>query len=325
MEYIANCYRDQRTTQKRTGEWKKVAKVMDRFFMWIFFIMQSDSQAGTPQAVYTNLRKMRLAIYKIDQSMNTSQQISEFIIVGLSEFRDKKTILFAIFLLGYMTILGGNIMIIYLVRTDSKLRSPMYFFLHNLSFVDIIYTSTTIPNMLAWGFGMACTLPSISLTSRLPFCGPNLVRHCFCDPSSVMRLACTDITINSRVSLAFAAVALLTTLILILSSYATIGASIARMSTWESRGKAFATCTAHLTVVSISYGSAAFVYISYRVGKFSPDVRIVVAILYSCLTPLLNPFIYSLRNKELRDAVRRTFCRHPGISPQGQKMIATLA
>ncbi|XP_036381643.1 olfactory receptor 6N1 [Megalops cyprinoides] len=322
--------------------------------------------------------------------MNTSQPVSEFIIVGLSEFRDKHAIMFVVFLLAYMTILGGNLMIIYLVRTDSKLNSPMYFFLHNLSFVDIVYTSVTIPNMLsgflteiktistsgcflqmywfismavtgralltvmafdryvaicnplrytaimtrkvrvllivgAWGFGMACTLPSISMTSMLPFCGPNRVQHCFCDPSSVMRLACTDIGLNSRVSLAIAVFALLTTLTLILSSYVVIGVSIVRMGSSESRRKAFGTCAAHLTVVSISYVSASFVYISYRVGNFSSDVRIIVAVLYSALTPLLNPMIYSLRNKELRDAVRRVLCRRRAVSPQGKKTVTALS
>ncbi|XP_035288627.1 olfactory receptor 10J4 [Anguilla anguilla] len=323
--------------------------------------------------------------------MNTSETISEFVIVGLSEFKDNKTLLFVLFLLAYMTILGGNTMIIYLVRTDAKLSSPMYFFLHNLSFVDIVYTSVTIPNMLsglltgtntisvagcflqmywfismavtgrslltvmafdryvaicnplrytaimtqkvrlllicgAWGFGMACTLPAISAVSRLPFCGANRVRHCFCDPSSVMRLACADVAAVSRLSLACAMVALLGTLALVLSSYAAIGASVGRMGSWEVRRKAFATCASHLTVVSLSYGSAAFVYTSYRVGDFSADVRIIVAILYSALTPLLNPVIYSLRNRELRDAVRRAFCcRRRAVSPRARKTAAAPA
>ncbi|XP_061105665.1 olfactory receptor 6N1 [Conger conger] len=321
--------------------------------------------------------------------MNTSETISEFIILGLSGFKDNKTLLFVIFLLAYTVILGGNIMIIYLVRTDARLNSPMYFFLHNLSFVDIIYTSVTIPNMLsglltetksisvpgcflqmywfismavtgrslltvmafdryvaicnplrytaimtrkvrvllicgAWGFGMACTLPAVSMASRLPYCGPNRVRHCFCDPSSVMRLTCGDAAAASRVSLSCAAVALLVTLALILASYASIGASICRMGSWEVRRKALGTCASHLTVASVSYGSAAFVYTSYRVGGFSADVRIVVAILYSGLTPLLNPVIYSLRNRELRDAVRRTFCPRRAVSPRGGKAVAAL-
>uniref|UniRef100_A0A8C9SLL4 Odorant receptor, family 6, subfamily AT, member 1 n=1 Tax=Scleropages formosus TaxID=113540 RepID=A0A8C9SLL4_SCLFO len=307
-------------------------------------------------------------------NMNSSRVVTEFIIVGMSGWKDKQTVFFLIFLLAYAAILGGNSMIIYLVRTDSRLSSPMYFFLHNLSFVDIIYTSITMPNMLsgflteiktisvsgcfaqmyvflsmavvgralltvmafdryvavciplrytaimtprlqhqliagAWLFGATIAVPSFVMAVRLPFCGPNRVEHCFCDHSSVVRLACADTSMNSAVALAGALVALLTTLALILSSYVAIGISIARAGSAEGRWKAFGTCVAHLTVVSISYTSASFVYISYRVGNFSSDVRIIVAILYSALTPLLNPLIFSLRNKELRDAAKRAFCK----------------
>ncbi|XP_018586061.1 olfactory receptor 6N1 [Scleropages formosus] len=322
--------------------------------------------------------------------MNSSRVVTEFIIVGMSGWKDKQTVFFLIFLLAYAAILGGNSMIIYLVRTDSRLSSPMYFFLHNLSFVDIIYTSITMPNMLsgflteiktisvsgcfaqmyvflsmavvgralltvmafdryvavciplrytaimtprlqhqliagAWLFGATIAVPSFVMAVRLPFCGPNRVEHCFCDHSSVVRLACADTSMNSAVALAGALVALLTTLALILSSYVAIGISIARAGSAEGRWKAFGTCVAHLTVVSISYTSASFVYISYRVGNFSSDVRIIVAILYSALTPLLNPLIFSLRNKELRDAAKRAFCKHAVILPQKKAMVFNLS
>ncbi|XP_041749182.2 olfactory receptor 1052-like [Coregonus clupeaformis] len=298
-------------------------------------------------------------------------------------------VLFIIFLLAYTIILGGNIMIIYLVRTDPKLGSPMYFFLHNLSFVDMVYTTVTIPNMLsgfltevktvsvpgcflqmycfihmavtgralltvmaydryvaicnplryaavmtrpvcllliigAWTFGAICTFPPTIMAMRRSYCGPNVVRHCWCDPSSVRLLVCGDTQVDSIVSLSFALVALLTTGVLILTSYILIGVTIAKMSAAQ-RLKAFTTCAAHLTVVSISYSSASFVYISYRVGNFSPEVRIIVSVLYSALTPFLNPMIYSLRNKELREAIKRVFCRHRAVSPQGRKTLNTLS
>ncbi|KAJ8342716.1 hypothetical protein SKAU_G00326440 [Synaphobranchus kaupii] len=177
----------------------------------------------------------------------------------------------------------------------------------------------------AWGFGMGCTLPTISAVLRVLGSslnsGPNRVRHCFCF-CFLLRYAAG---VRQHHRQQPPVVALLTMLALILSSYAAIGASICRMGSWEVRRKAFATCAAHLTVISISYGSTAFVYTSYRVGNFSPDVRIVVATLYSALTPLLNPVIYSLRNKELRDTVRRTFCRQRVVSPQARKTVATVA
>ncbi|XP_031664123.1 olfactory receptor 1052-like [Oncorhynchus kisutch] len=316
--------------------------------------------------------------------MNSTQSspIAFFIIQGLASLGEKKMVLFIIFLLAYTVILGGNIMIIYLVRTDPKLGSPMYFFLHNLSIVDMIYTTVTIPNMLsgfltevktvsvpgcflqmycfihmsvtgralltamaydryvaicnplryaavmtrpvcllliigAWTFGAICTFPNTSMAVQRSYCGPNVVRHCWCDPSSVRLLVCGDTQVDSIVSLSFALIALLTTGVLILTSYILIGVKIAKMGAAE-RLKAFSTCAAHLTVVSISYSSASFVYISYRVGNFSPEVRIIVSVLYSALTPFLNPMIYSLRNKELRVAIKRAFCRHRRLTAEPQ-------
>uniref|UniRef100_A0A8D0AC74 Odorant receptor, family 6, subfamily AT, member 1 n=1 Tax=Sander lucioperca TaxID=283035 RepID=A0A8D0AC74_SANLU len=268
--------------------------------------------------------------------------VTFFIIEGLASLGDKKIIFFVILLLGYITILGGNSMIIFAL-TDPKLNSPMYFFLYNLSFVDIVYTTTTIPQMLAgfltdmntisyagcffqmyffvqlavtgrsmltvmaydryvaicnplrytaimtrpvrllliagaWSFGTCCTLPAFSMSLLRSYCGPNVVKHGWCDPSSVRRLVCGDTSVD----------------VLILTSYVLIGVSISKMGVAQ-RLKAFGTCAAHLTVVFISYSSASFVYISYR-------VRIIVSVLYAALTPFLNPMIYSLRNKELRDS-----------------------
>ncbi|XP_026213318.1 olfactory receptor 10J4-like [Anabas testudineus] len=299
--------------------------------------------------------------------------VTFFIIQGLTSLGKNQMILFVIILLGYIIILGGNSMIIFVAMIDSKLTSPMYFFLSNLSFVELVYTTTTIPKMLsgfltdmttisvpgcflqmyffiqlgatghailtvmaydryvaicnplcyttimtrrvqilliagAWSFSALCTLPAAIITWMEPYCGPNVVTHCWCDPASVRRLACSDTTIDNFVSLFSALVALLTTGVLTLSSYVLIGISISNMGVTQ-RLKAFGTCAAHLTVVTISYTSASFVYISYRVGNFSPEVRISVAVLYSALIPFLNPVIYSLRNKELRGSIRRTLSR----------------
>ncbi|XP_068587727.1 olfactory receptor 10J4-like [Cebidichthys violaceus] len=299
--------------------------------------------------------------------------VTFFIIQGLASLGQEKMILFVILLLGYMIILGGNSMIIFVALTDSKLNSPMFFFLYNLSFVDIIYTTTTIPKMLsglqadtntisvpgcflqmyfviqlavtgrailtvmaydryvaicnplrynaimtlpvrllliagAWSFGAFCTLPATSMSFQRSYCGPNVVKHGWCDPSSVRRLVCGDVTVDNIVSLSCAVVALLTTGVLILTSYVLIGVSVSKMGVAQ-RLKAFGTCAAHLTVVSISYSSASCVYISYRVGNFPPEVRIIVSVLYSALTPFLNPMIYSLKNKELRESIMRTLSR----------------
>ncbi|XP_074528452.1 olfactory receptor 10J4 [Halichoeres trimaculatus] len=299
-----------------------------------------------------------------------------FVIQGLANLGGEKMILFVVLLLGYVIILAGNSMIIFVVLTEPKLSSPMYFFLSNLSFVDIVFTTTTIPNMLAgflvpmktisisgcflqmyffiqlavtgrailtvmaydryvaicnplrytaimtrptrvllvagaWGFGTFCTMPPCSMAWDQTYC-VNVVRHGWCDLSSVRRLVCADASVDNIVSISFALVALLTTGVLILTSYVLIGVSVSRMGVGQGL-KAVTTCAAHLTVVSISYSSAAFVYISYRVGNFSPEVRIVVSVLYAALTPFLNPIIYSLRNKELRESIRKTLTRiRPG-------------
>ncbi|XP_014185782.1 olfactory receptor 10J4 [Haplochromis burtoni] len=315
--------------------------------------------------------------------------VTFFIIQGLTNLDEKKIILFSILLLIYIMVLGGNSIIIYVALTDPKLNSPLYFFLCNLSFVDMVYTTTTIPNMLsglltdiltisvlgcflqmyffiqlsvtgrailtvmaydryvaicnplqynsimtrpvrlllvagAWGFGAICTLPVTVIAFERPYCGPNVVKHAWCDPSSVRRLVCSDTSLDNIVSLLFAMVSLVTTGVFILSSYILIGFSISRMVVAQ-RLKALRTCSAHLTVVSISYAAASFVYISYRVGNFSSEVRIIVSVLYSALTPFLNPMIYSLRNKELRESIRRTLSRFRPAAVLPTKKISTLS
>ncbi|XP_028450388.1 olfactory receptor 1052-like [Perca flavescens] len=315
--------------------------------------------------------------------------ITFFIIQGFAGLGEKKIIIFVILLLGYIIILGGNSMIIFVALTDTKLNSPMYFFLYNLAFVDIVYTTITIPKMLsglltdvntisilacfvqmhffftvsvteyailtvmaydryvaicnplryttimtrtvrllliagAWCFGTICTLPATAMTWQRSYCGPNVVIHAWCDLSSVRRLVCGDTKIDNIVSISFAILALLTTGVLILTSYVLIGVSILRMGVTQ-RLKAFGTCAAHLTVVSISYSSASFVYISYRVGRFSPEERIIVSVLFSALTPFLNPMIYSLRNKELRESIRRTLRRLRTVAVLPKKYFNTVS
>ncbi|XP_067112874.1 olfactory receptor 5J3-like [Osmerus mordax] len=322
--------------------------------------------------------------------MNSTQvPVAFFIIQGLDSLGDIQTALFVIFLVAYIIILGGNSMIIFLVRTDPKLNSPMYFFLHNLSFVDMVYASVTFPSLLsgfltenkttsvpacflqmyfyiqmgvtgralltvmaydryvaicdplrytatmtgtvrillvlgAWTFAAGCTLPAVTMATQRFYCGPNVVFHLWCDPSSVRVLVCGNTSVDSLVSLSSALVALIGTGVLILASYVLIGVAVARMAAAQ-RWKAFTTCAAHLTVVIISYITAFFVYISYRVGNLSPEVRMIVAMSYSALTPLLNPIIYSLRNKELRDAGRKSLCRLRTVTPKTIKTVNTLS
>ncbi|XP_063046007.1 olfactory receptor 10C1-like [Engraulis encrasicolus] len=317
--------------------------------------------------------------------MNVSDSVTFFVIEG---FQEKKLLMFSIFLIVYILVLCGNSMIIFLVRTDPKLKSPMYFFLHNLSFSDMVYTTVSIPNMLsgllkeehtisrsgcmlqmyfflcmastgrailtvmaydryvavcnplryaaimtrkvcillvfaAWCYAYILILPALSLAVRLTFCGPNRVKHIFCDHSSVVRLACGSTAANNIVSLSTAMFILLGTFCLILTSYIKIGIAVHSMGRAE-KIKAFATCASHMIVVCISYVSAACVYISYRVATFNPDTRMIVAVLYSVLTPLLNPIIYTLRNKELWEALKRALCRRSTTGGTQRKTVPSI-
>ncbi|KAI3374044.1 hypothetical protein L3Q82_022597 [Scortum barcoo] len=305
-------------------------------------------------------------------SVNGTQEsdgITFFIIQGLANLSEKKMILFVILLLGYIIILGGNSMIIFVALTDPKLTSPMFFFLYNLSFVDIVYTTTTIPKMLS-GFltdsntisVLGCFLQmhffiQLGVTSRailtvmaydryVAICNPLRYTAIMTRPVRLLLAASSCRSLGLRRLLHIAshlhgvAAALLrpecgeTWLVrpviceaagvLILTSYVLIGVSVSRMGVAQ-RLKAFGTCAAHLTVVSISYSTASCVYISYRVGNFSPEIRMIVSVLYSALIPFLNPMIYSLKSKELQESIRRTLSRFRPAAVLPTKHINTVS
>ncbi|KAI7796426.1 putative olfactory receptor 6C75 [Triplophysa rosa] len=283
--------------------------------------------------------------------MNSSRPVEFFILDGL---KDQSMLPFVFTV--YISILSGNSMIIYLVRTDPKLNTPMYFFLHNLSFSDVIYTSVTMPKMLsvmltgvktisktgcflqmyfflsmavtgramltamafdryvaicnplryttimtkrvcillvfvAWGFGVVIVLPPAVWATQVPYCGPNVVKHMFCDHSSVVVLACTDTTRNSILALTNALLGIISSFLLILTSYICIGRALRKMNTADQL-KALATCVSHLIVVCIAYLSATFVYISYRVAKFDPELQDAIKRVFSkCTTASHKPIV----------------------------------
>ncbi|XP_004611762.2 olfactory receptor 6N1 [Sorex araneus] len=159
-----------------------------------------------------------------------------------------------------------------------------------------------------WLGGLAGPVVEISLVSRLPFCGPNHIHHIFCDFPPVLSLACTDTSINVLVDFVINSCKILATFLLILSSYAHILRTVLRMPSAAGRRKAFSTCASHLTVVIIFYSSILFMYVRLK-KSYSLDYDRALAVVYSVLTPFLNPFIYSLRNKELKEAVRRQLRR----------------
>ncbi|XP_039186288.1 olfactory receptor 10AG1-like [Crotalus tigris] len=292
--------------------------------------------------------------------------LTEIILLGFSDFQSMRELLFYLALIFYFMALVGNSLILLLIFLSPTLHTPMYFFLWNLSFLEIGYTSSISPKMLAnllsekqsisfWGCGyqmcffllfgvteccLFCVMAydryvaickplqypyimnyrecaklaatswamgislglghSISIFT-LPFCGSNRISHFFCDLMPVLRLASTN-TYKNEVAIAILTVVVdLTPFLLILVSYTLIIFTILRMPMAKNRRKAFSTCSSHLTVVFIFYGTVIFTYIHPN-SEYSVDTNRFLALLYTVMTPSLNPIIYSLRNKEIKAA-----------------------
>ncbi|XP_045660162.1 olfactory receptor 7A17-like [Ursus americanus] len=295
--------------------------------------------------------------------------ISEFLLLGFSEKPELQPLIFGLFLSTYLITVCGNLLLILAVSSDSHLHTPMYFFLANLSFVDICITSTTIPKMLwniqtqskviifagcitqmyffllfaGWDdflltvmaydrFVAIChplhymvimnpqlcgllillswiisvlnsSLQSLMLL-RLTFCTGMEIPHFFCELNQVIGHACSDTFLNDMV-MNFATVLLAgTPLAGILYSYCKIGSSIHRISSAQGKYKAFSTCASHLSVVSLFYCTSLGVYLSSAATQ-SSHASAVASVMYTVVTPMLNPFIYSLRNRDIKRALKR--------------------
>ncbi|XP_027690291.2 olfactory receptor 2A12 isoform X1 [Chelonia mydas] len=293
--------------------------------------------------------------------------VSEFILLGFSSQPGMQLLLFAVFLAIYLAILFGNSLIFALIRIDSHLHMPMYFFLANLSFLDISYTTTTVPQMLLHllskkksisytgciiqmyiflSLGITeCTLYTVmaydrymaichplhytlimsmsvcvkmaasswvgrfffamvhtSVTMRLPYCGPNEINHFFCEVLAILKLACADTRVTEMVVFVMGVILLMIPVFLILVSYVFILMAILRISSVEGRFKAFSTCTAHITMVTLSYGAAMFMYM-HPASNYAPERDKYFSFFYSVVSSLLNPLIYSLRNKDVKGAL----------------------
>ncbi|XP_008692496.2 olfactory receptor 10Q1 [Ursus maritimus] len=294
---------------------------------------------------------------------------AEFVFRVFTTVPEFQALLFLLFLLLYLMILGGNSAIIWVVRTHSSLRTPMYFFLCNLSFLEISYTSVVVPLMLSniWGARkpiplagcgaqmfffvslgsadcfllavmaydryvaichplrytlimtqklciqmVACAaglalLLSLQLTAlifTLPFCGHRReINHFLCDVPPVLRLACADIRVHQAVLYVVGILVLTIPFLLICVSYLFITWAIVRMRSAEGRRRAFSTCSSHLTVVLLQYGCCSLVYLRPR-SSTSEDEDRQIALVYTFVTPLLNPLIYTLRNKDVKGALK---------------------
>ncbi|XP_063159150.1 olfactory receptor 10C1-like [Candoia aspera] len=298
---------------------------------------------------------------------------TEIALLGFSDFQTLQELLFCLVLTFYFMALMGNSLILILIILNPTLHTPMYFFLWNLSFLEIGYTSTIGPNLLLnllsenqtisfWGCGcqmcffilfgstdccLLCVMAydryvaickplqypyimnyrectklaaaswaigvfiglgqSISILT-LPFCGSNRISHFFCDVLPVLRLASTNTYKNEVAIATMAVLVILVPFLLILFSYILIISTIFRMPVAKNRRKAFSTCSSHLTVVCIFYGTGIFTYIRPN-SAYSMDSNRFLAVLYIVVTPSLNPIIYSLRNKEIKAAFMKSAVR----------------
>ncbi|XP_006874057.1 PREDICTED: olfactory receptor 1361-like [Chrysochloris asiatica] len=300
--------------------------------------------------------------------------VSEFLLLWLSrQPQQQQQLLFGLFLSMYLVTVLGNLLIILAISTDSRLHTPMYFFLSNLSFVDVCFSSTTVPKMLtnhivgsqsisfpgcltqlyffslfadmdsfllsvmaydrfvavchplhyttkmtpqlcallvsgSWGICILNALLYTLLMARLSFCADNIIPHFFCDISALMDLSCSDTHLNEMVILTEGAIIVIILMVSILVSYICITWAVLRVPSTKGKWKAFSTCGSHLAVVSLFYGTIIAVYLNPS-SSHSAETDTTATVMYTVVTPMLNPFIYSLRNKDLKGALRKAISR----------------
>ncbi|XP_058146447.1 olfactory receptor 7A10-like [Dasypus novemcinctus] len=301
--------------------------------------------------------------------MENETHVLKFVLLGLSEDTKLQLLLFGLFLSMYLVIIFGNLLIILAIITDSHLHTPMYFFLSNLSFTDICFTSTTVPKMLlniqtksktityenclsqmfffmlfgqldislltvmaydrfvaichplhymvimnaqvcgrlllaSWLLSVFVSLLHDLMVLRLSFCTELEMSQFFCELNQVVQLACSDTFLNDLVIYFEAGLLAVIPLTGILYSYSKIASTILRISTMEGKYKAFSTCGSHLSVVSLFYGTGLGVYFTSAASQNS-RANAIASVMYTVVSPMLNPFIYSLRNKDIKKALKK--------------------
>ncbi|XP_025046811.2 olfactory receptor 10C1-like [Pelodiscus sinensis] len=301
-----------------------------------------------------------------------------FILVGFSYLNELQIVLFLMLLVTYPVALVGNMLIILLIKLNSSLHTPMYFFLVNLSLLEICYTTNVVPQLLvhllveqktistagcmvqmfvfttlalteccllaamaydryvaichplhyttimsgrvcvqltgaSWTIGLLAEGAETLWLFSLPFCGSHRIHHFFCDIRPVEMMVCVDISKNELMGLTVAALFIMGPFILILLSYILIISTIVKLPSAEGRRKAFSTCSSHLTVVTLFYGTGLSTYLK-PISSYTPESDHWISLMYTVVTPILNPIIYTLRNKEVKGAFRKTLeksiCSH---------------
>ncbi|KAI5138475.1 Olfactory Receptor 1J2 [Manis pentadactyla] len=328
-----------------------------------------------PSSSNSNDKDIIASVIKERKGMTRHNQssVSEFLLLGLPIWMENQGIFYALFLGMYLTTVLGNLLIMLLIRLDSCLHTPMYFFLSHLALSDVSFASVTVPKMLmnmqsqsqsisyagcisqvyfflffgdldsflltsmaydryvaichplhyttimsqslcfllvvvSWVLSCASALLHTLLLARLSFYGGNSLPHFFCDLSALLKLSSSDTTVNERVIMTVGVVVITLPFICILVSYGHIGATILRVPSTRGICKALSTCSSHLSVVSLYYGAIIGLYF-FPSSSNSDDKDVIVAVLYTLVTPMLNPFIYSLRNRDMKGALENMFSR----------------
>uniref|UniRef100_A0A672V249 Olfactory receptor n=1 Tax=Strigops habroptila TaxID=2489341 RepID=A0A672V249_STRHB len=306
-------------------------------------------------------------------SLNHSM-VKEFILLGFPISPRLQILFFPIVLTAYLLVLAENMLIILTVWTNYNLHSPMYFFLSNLSFLEIWYVTVTLPKTIlsfvsvtkaisfmgcmtqlyfflslgnteclllavmaydryvaickpfhystimrhtvcvyliagSWLTGFLISGCKVFFMSQLTYCGPNIINHFFCDVSPLLNLAYT--LVNEIVMLAVCGSIIVGTALVVFISYGYIIITIVRMPSAESRRKAFSTCSSHMLAVSLFFGAVFFMY-AQPGATSSPDKSNTISILYTIVIPMLNPFIYTLRNQEVKGSLKKQLKRKAG-------------
>uniref|UniRef100_A0A452Q9H3 Olfactory receptor n=1 Tax=Ursus americanus TaxID=9643 RepID=A0A452Q9H3_URSAM len=299
---------------------------------------------------------------------------TEFLLAGFTDYLPLRVTLFLVFLIVYTLTLVGNTSLIILVNINSCLQTPMYYFLSNLSFLDICYSSAITPKMLvnflasrksispygcaiqmfffgcfadaeclilaamaydryaaicnpllystlmsrrvcicsvvlAYFSGSMTAMAHVCLTFRLPFCGSNIVNHFFCDIPPLLALSCVDTHINELLLFALCGFIQTSTFVVIFISYFCILITVLSIKSSGGRSKAFSTCTSHFIAVTLFYGTLLFMYLR-PTTSYSLDTDKVVAVFYTVVFPMFNPIIYSFRNKDVKDALKKLLERN---------------
>ncbi|XP_063295417.1 olfactory receptor 2G3-like [Pelobates fuscus] len=296
-----------------------------------------------------------------------------FILLGLSTIPYLQAIFFSLFLSMYVATLVGNTLLIVAVRLNTQLQTPMYFFLSNLAFIDICFSSTVIPQLLVntlntevkismlacatqmliglvlgsmecllltvmsfdryaaickplhynvimgkklciclasgcWTFCIINAFAHVTLIFKLPFCRSHHVNHFSCEMPSFFRIACTDTWLNEIAMYVATVIIVICSFLLTLISYIHIIKTILKIRSTDRRHKVFSTCASHLIVVSLYYTTIMSMYLRPH-SAYYPETDKDISLLYTTVTPLLNPIVYSIRNKPVKGTIKRIFTR----------------